>query len=474
MWRSCVGDAARAAPVPTTAYAGRRALRMRARVRAAGGSAASSRASAPLVDRDGGSDATPCDASVRAEVDGLAAGADERQLRDHGRRARARHRRRRHVHRRRLLRDGEMRTAKVPTARAAGGVGRRRGAGGRRRRRRALHARDDGRDERAARAQGRAHGVRRDRRLRASAPPAAAEPRPSLPALRRPSRAARAARALLRRARSGSGPDGVLEPARPRLAAGARRRGGRGLPAALVPRPVARARGRGRAAAPAARRARRRVARDRAGVSRVRARVDDRGRRLPRPGVSPRTCARSRSACADAGLPEPLVMRSSGGVASVDEAAAHPAWALVSGPGRGRRRRGARRRGWPGFDERDLVRHGRHLDRRLPDRRRRRRARSTERGVGGLPGPAPDGRPAHRRRRRRLDRLARRRRRAARRAGERRRGSRAGLLRPRRDAADRDRREPAARTAAGPSLPAGSSSIARPRSVRSTASTRPR
>ena len=38
---------------------------------------------------------------------------------------------------------------------------------------------------------------------------------------------------------------------------------------------------------------------------------------------------------AEAGLPEPLVMRSSGGVASVAEAAAHPAVALVSGPAAG-------------------------------------------------------------------------------------------------------------------------------------------
>jgi N-methylhydantoinase A len=36
-----------------------------------------------------------------------------------------------------------------------------------------------------------------------------------------------------------------------------------------------------------------------------------------------------------AGLPRPLVMRSSGGVASLDEAAAHPAVALVSGPAAG-------------------------------------------------------------------------------------------------------------------------------------------
>jgi N-methylhydantoinase A len=39
--------------------------------------------------------------------------------------------------------------------------------------------------------------------------------------------------------------------------------------------------------------------------------------------------------CERAGLPEPLVMRSSGGVATVAEAAAHPAFALLSGPAAG-------------------------------------------------------------------------------------------------------------------------------------------
>jgi N-methylhydantoinase A len=39
--------------------------------------------------------------------------------------------------------------------------------------------------------------------------------------------------------------------------------------------------------------------------------------------------------CAEAGLPEPLVMRSSGGVATVAEAVAHPAFALLSGPAAG-------------------------------------------------------------------------------------------------------------------------------------------
>jgi N-methylhydantoinase A len=40
-------------------------------------------------------------------------------------------------------------------------------------------------------------------------------------------------------------------------------------------------------------------------------------------------------ACREAGLPEPLVMRSSGGVASVEEAAEHAALVLVSGPAGG-------------------------------------------------------------------------------------------------------------------------------------------
>jgi N-methylhydantoinase A len=39
--------------------------------------------------------------------------------------------------------------------------------------------------------------------------------------------------------------------------------------------------------------------------------------------------------CAEEGLPEPLVMRSSGGVATIQEAAAHPAFALLSGPAAG-------------------------------------------------------------------------------------------------------------------------------------------
>ncbi len=52
------------------------------------------------------------------------------------------------------------------------------------------------------------------------------------------------------------------------------------------------------------------------------------------PGVS-RYLRALAARCAEAGLPAPLVMRSSGGVAELTEAAAHPAVALVSGPAAG-------------------------------------------------------------------------------------------------------------------------------------------
>ena len=98
---------------------------------------------------------------------------------------------------------------------------------------------------------------------------------------------------------------------------------------------AARAGGRGGAAAAASRGARRRLARGRAGGPRVRARVDDGGRRLPRARSSAATSIALASTCAELGLPEPLVMRSSGGVVTLAEAAAHAALALLSGPAAG-------------------------------------------------------------------------------------------------------------------------------------------
>ena len=99
-----------------------------------------------------------------------------------------------------------------------------------------------------------------------------------------------------------------------------------------------------------------------------------------------------------------------------------------------------------GCRERDRLRHGRHLDGRLPDRGRPGRARGGA-GGGRLPGAAPDGRHPHGRRGRRLDRLARCGRSAAGRAAQRRRGARSGVLRARRVGAHGDGREPAPRPA---------------------------
>ena len=145
------------------------------------------------------------------------------------------------------------------------------------------------------------------------------------------------------------------------------------------------------------------------------------------------------------GFPEPLVMRSSGGVATIAEAAAHPAFALLSGPAAGVVG-AAIAASSAGVGERDLPRHGRHLDRRRADQGRRGRARLRA-DVAGLPRPAAQRRPADRRRGRRLDRVGRRGRRAARGPRKRRRGARAGLLRQGRHAPDGDRRQPPARQA---------------------------
>ena len=165
------------------------------------------------------------------------------------------------------------------------------------------------------------------------------------------------------------GPDGVLVPLDLDSLPDGRRRGGRGLPALLVSRSVARAGGRGGASrggypgvhvvashevAPEFREY------ERASTTAADAYLG--------PVVRALLPLARRARCREAGLPEPLVMRSSGGVATIDEAAAHAALVLVSGPGRRRRRRGADRRARR-RRERDLVRHGRHVDRRLPDRR---------------------------------------------------------------------------------------------------------
>ena len=207
------------------------------------------------------------------------------------------------------------------------------------------------------------------------------------------------------------------------------------------------------------------------GVPRVRARLDDGCRRVPRARALPLP-PRARGRVRAAGLPEPLVMRSSGGVATLDEAAAHAAFALLSGPAAGvvgaAQDRGARR-----VRERALLRHGRHVDGRLRDRRTARRGASTNALVGGLPVRLPTlavhtvgaggGSIV------RLDeggalRVG---------PGERGRRSRPGVLRPRRHAGDRDGREPPARPPPGALAGRHRARRRAPPSRRSAASTRP-
>ena len=80
-------------------------------------------------------------------------------------------------------------------------------------------------------------------------------------------------------------------------------------------------------------------------------------------------------------------MRSSGGVATLAEAAAHPAFALSPGRRRASSARAiAARVG--GLENAISLRHGRHLDRRRPDRRRR-GERASERDVAGFPVRLP-------------------------------------------------------------------------------------
>ena len=138
--------------------------------------------------------------------------------------------------------------------------------------------------------------------------------------------------------------------------------------------------------------------------------------------------------------PTPAIMQSSGGLAGARRRRrprrAHGAQRPGRRRGRGGAARRALRRARPA-----VLRHGRHLVRRV---RRRGRPRARDDGARGrrpAAGPA-DGRHPHRRRRRRLDRLARPRRRAARGPAQRGRRAGTGVLRARRHRADGDRRQP--------------------------------
>ena len=265
-------------------------------------------------------------------------------------------------------RRGAQDESVVAAARAVGAAGRR-----------ALHARHDGRHERAARAEGRAHGLRRHRGLRAPAPPAPPDARPPLPA-RRPRHPAPLV--PLERCFGVRGADRArrgARAARPLDAARPRRGGRRRLPAVLVPRPVARAGGRARSCAAACPDAHVVASHE----------------------VAPefREYERASTTAADAYL-GPLLggyLRALAARCAQARAAGAARDALVRRRGLDRRRRprtppSASSRGRPAAPSarrgsqrsrasrtRSRLRHGRHLDRRLPDRRRRGRARARAR-----------------------------------------------------------------------------------------------
>ena len=183
-----------------------------------------------------------------------------------------------------------------------------------------------------------------------------------------------------------------------------------------------------------------------------------RSRRCSRP-----TCAASSTDAAARGLPEPLIMQSSGGLTDCGPRR-RPRRAHRPLRPRRRRRRGAAAGAARRRARRALLRHGRHILRRVPDRRLRGRRdrRAHDRRTAAV---AARARHPHRRRRRRLDRLARSRRRPARGAGLGGRGTRTGLLRPRRPSADGHRRQPPARPPAR-GLAARGRARARPRGRR--------
>ena len=216
-----------------------------------------------------------------------------------------------------------------------------------------LRPRDDRGHQRPARGARRAHGAGRHRGLRRRArdrPPDPARAVPPLPARAR-ARWSRASCAS--RCESAWAPDGVLraldDEALARWSSELARTGAEAVAVSLLhsyARPRARAaRGRG----PCAERlpdvhvsASHEVAER---LSRVRAHLDHRDRRLPVAAAGAATSSGSRTAPPRAGLPEPEIMRSSGGLMPADAAGRHAAWTVLSGPAAGavgRRPRGRR------------------------------------------------------------------------------------------------------------------------------------
>ena len=171
-------------------------------------------------------------------------------------------------------------------------------------------------------------------------------------------------------------PDGPLTVLTSRRCAAARAagrrgraRGGRGRAAALLPAPRARARDRAtRSPRSWPGRPRVALARGRGHLPRVRARRHDRGRRRALAAARRAICARLVERARAARLPEPAIMQSNGGLIDA-RGGRRPR--LVDGALRSGRRRGRRRLRRPHGRRagRAVLRHGRHLVRRVRGRR---------------------------------------------------------------------------------------------------------
>ena len=278
-----------------------------------------------------------------------------------------------------LLAAGELH-GEAPDRGSAGGVGRRGAARGRRRGGRALHARDDDRDERAPRAEGGARTRSSRPRASSTCSTCGAEPRAPLPALRRPSGPPSFRSSAAWACASGSAREGVVEALDSPRCRRSRRRRLRSACSSPFRTP------------PTRRRWRRRCGGGSRGAHVVASHeVSPEFREYERASttavdaylgpVLSRYLGSLVGALRRGGLAEPLVMRSSGGVATAAEAAAHPRLGAVSGPAAGAV--GAARVARADWDRgRDLARHGRHVDRRLPHRGRRGRARGAVSVVG--------------------------------------------------------------------------------------------
>ncbi len=203
----------------------------------------------------------------------------------------------------------------------------------------------------------------------------------ALPPVRRVARAAGAARAALRRARA-DGARGRPAPARRGGCGGRGRcgrrvaaRGGRRLPAACLARPRARARCSPRRCASASATTCTSRSRTRSSGRSASTSARRRPRSTPRSRRSwPRYLRALLERTDAAGLPEPQIMQSSGGLVDAHTAAGHAALTVLSGPAGGAAAAALVARAC-GAPEPPVLRHGRHLVRRL---RRRGRARARE------------------------------------------------------------------------------------------------